>query len=111
MFIFLHSISGYNNKLFVGALTNGFNCRVIVIENKIIIKTFSECNKPYHHISIPVDFFGYVATDCGNNVFLFYSDQIFTGKQITLPNGYNSIGFDSKGQFIFMTSEQITIFH
>ena len=57
-----------------------------------------------------VDLLGYMATVCNNRIFLFDSDQINTGKHILTPEGPKNIGYDSKGQFIIVTNNQINIF-
>jgi DNA-binding beta-propeller fold protein YncE len=100
-------ISGYNNQLYVGTI----NGKIVVIQNKVIIKTFNGCGGHSTVLtSIMVDLFGYMATVCNNRIFLFDSDQIDTGKRILTPEDPKNIGYDSKGQFIIVTDNQISIF-
>ena len=105
-----YSITVSSNQLYVG--TTG---RIIIVyQNEIIINQFNGCDGNSVDLSsILFDLTGYMATSCfsANKLYLFSPNGSFTGKSITTPIRPHYIGFDSKGRFIQISSQQISIFN
>ena len=105
------SITISSNKLYVG--TSGG--MILVYQNEILINQFNGCNGNSVWItSIFFDPNGYMATTCANptnKLYLFSPNGSFTGKSITTPRYPQYIGFDSKGRFILISWNQISIYN
>ena len=104
-----YSITGYNNLLYIG--TN--NGTVLVVQNQTIVNQFNGCGGNGVWLkSILFDQYGYCATSCNNNkLYLLFANGTYTGKTIVTPNDPKFIGFDSKGHFIQISVNQITIYN
>ena len=64
--------------------------------------------------SILIDKYGYFATSCDdpiNKLYLILANGTYTGINITTAIWPNYIGFDSKGRFIQISNEKITIYN
>jgi DNA-binding beta-propeller fold protein YncE len=103
------SISGYNNQMFVGDFSNG---KILVIENERIVNEFNGCNGNLFMLShILFDDCGLMATSCNNNqLYLYYPNGTYIGKSLNTPPNPRYIGFDSKGRFIQISWEKISIY-
>jgi hypothetical protein len=104
-----YSISGYNNQIFVGDNAKG---TILVIENKKIKRIFNGCNRNLFMLShILFDDCGLMATSCSNNkLHLYYPNGTYIGKSLNTPDNPRYIGFDSKGRFIQISWEKISIY-
>ena len=104
-------ITESSNKLYVGTLGG----TILVYQNEIIINQFNGCNGDSTALtSILFDPNGYMATSCDyptNKLYLFSPNGSFTGKSITIPSTPQYIGFDSKGRFIQILWNQISIYN
>ena len=87
---------------------------ILIYQNEILINQFNGCNGNSVLLTfILFDPNGYMATTCNyptNKLYLFSPDGSFTGKSITTPLYPHYIGFDSKGRFIQISEEQISIY-
>ena len=105
------SIEGYNNKLYIGT-TNG---TVLVVQNEGIVNQFNGCGGYSVELnSILFDECGYMATSCDsplNKLYLHFANGTFTAKTMSTPEGPRYIGFDSKGHFIQISGQNITIYN
>ena len=106
------SITVSSNQLYVGT-REGI---VLVYQNESLIRQFNGCNgnSNSYITSILFDQNGNMATTCSdptNKLYLFSPDGSFTYKSISTPSGPNYIGFDSKGRFIQISQNQITIYN
>jgi hypothetical protein len=105
------SITAYNNQLIVGT-SNG---KILTIVNKTTINTFNGCNgNTVALTSIIFDDYGYMATCCDssvNQVFLYYLNGTFTGKNISTPSRPFKIGFDSKNIFYILSLTEISLYN
>ena len=105
------SIEGYNNKLYIGT-TNG---TVLVVQNEGIVNQFNGCGGHIVQLnSILFDECGYMATSCDsplNKLYLHFANGTFTAKTMSTPEGPRYIGFDSKGHFIQISGQNITIYN
>jgi hypothetical protein len=105
------SISEYNNKMFVGT-SNG---TILVIQNEMIINQFNGCNM----ITIKLNFilfdqYGYMATICSdptNKLYFYDTDGTYTGTFLSTPVNPRYIGFDTKGRFVVISFNQISIYN
>ncbi len=104
-----YSISGYNNQIFVGDDAKG---TILVIENKKIKHIFNGCNRNLVVLTyILFDDCGLMATSCSNNkLYLYYPNGTYIGKSLNTPPNPRYIGFDSKGRFIQISWEKISIY-
>ena len=115
-----YSITEYADKFYIGT-DEGL---IIVLNplNGVIAITFNGCNGDNDFsTSILFDQYGYMAISCFSRAFfssvshaklcLHYPNGSFTGKILTTPEYPNYIGFDSKGRFIQISSQQITIYN
>ena len=108
-----YSIQGFNNNLYVGT----YRGLILVISNKIVIRTFNGCNSNCLAniiTSIVFDQFGYMATtndaSVANNAYLYDSNALLIGS-FSVPNYLCDMQFDSKGRLIFVSFNQITIYN
>ena len=108
MYQYPYSIQGFNNHLYVGT----FNGVVLVISNKMIIKTFNGCNGCSNYItSITFDRFGFIGISSGNrNGYLHYPNGTLTEKVLTVDHDIQYMRFDSKNRLVVLTREKISIF-
>ena len=103
------SITESLNKLYVGT-RKGI---ILVFQNEEIIYQFNGCNGNNDILtSIYFDPTDYIATSCQNpnKLYLFSPNGSFTGKSLTTPIFPRYIGFDSKGRFILISRDQISIY-
>jgi hypothetical protein len=101
------SFSEFNNELYIGTSRSS----VIVVVNKIIIRIFPSCSTVS---SIVFDDCGLMATSCFifNYNDLYYSNETYANKSLITPPGYPVyVGFDSKGRYVQISTEQISIFY
>ena len=104
------SITESSNQLYVGT-TGGI---ILVYQNEKIINQFDGCNRNSAWLnSIYFDQNGYMATLCLNiNKLYLYSPNVsFTGKSLATPNGPYYMDFDSKGRFIQISANQISVYN
>ena len=106
-----YSITISSNILYVGA----YGGMIRVYKNESLINQFNGCNGNSNYLtSILFDSNGYMATSCYDSykLYLFSSNGSFTGQSITSSFYYpRYIGFDSKGRFIQMSMQQISIYN
>ena len=107
-----YSIIESSNKLYVGT-DEGI---ILVYQNEKIINQFNGCNGNSALLtSVIFDQNGYMATSCDNKrLYLYAANGSFTDKIIYTENWLGSpyyIGFDSKGRFIHISSQQIIIYN
>ena len=103
------SITESSNKLYVGT-RRGI---IFVYQNEIIIKQFNGCDENIAGLSsLLFDQNGYMVSSCSktNNLYLFSPNGSFTGKSLITPIDSEYIGFDSKGRFIQISENQISIY-
>jgi hypothetical protein len=100
------AITGFNNRMYVGCVSNP----TLVIENQQIINTFDGCD---FVTSIIFDQSGYMATSCygERKLYLYDNNLSYTGKSISIDDGALTIAFDSKGRFVVVSSNQISIYY
>jgi hypothetical protein len=101
------SFSEFNNELYIGTSRSS----VIVVVNKIIIRIFPSCSTVS---SIVFDDCGLMATSCFifNYNDLYYSNETYANKSLITSPGYPVyVGFDSKGRYVQISTEQISIFY
>jgi hypothetical protein len=104
------SISEYNNKMYVGT-TSG---TILVMQNEIIINEFNGCNMANAALtSILFDQYGYMATSCDlrNKLYLYTQNGTYTGTSLSTPALPRYIGFDTKGRFVLISFNQISIYN
>jgi hypothetical protein len=103
------SITGYENRLYVGVATNG---TILVIVNKMIISLIYSCDgKHYTITSILYDQSGQLATTCEEDShFYLHLNGSFTGKKFSSKGNAEYIGFDSKRNFIIISTSEINIY-
>ena len=104
------SITGYNNQLYIGTNTG----LILVIQNENILNQFNGCGGNSVLLnSILFDDYGYMATSCSdvNKLYLLFPNATSTSKIITTPLNPEYIGFDSKGRFIIILINKITIYN
>ena len=82
----------------------------LVIENQQIINTFDGCD---FVTSIIFDQSGYMATSCygQRKLYLYDNNLSYTGKSISIDYDALTIAFDSKGRFVVVSSDQISIYY
>jgi hypothetical protein len=106
-----YSITEYNNNMYVGT-TNG---TIIVIQNEVIINKFNGCNGIIITVTfILFDQYGYMATICSdptNKLYLYNSNGTYTGTSLSTPKNPRYIGFDTKGRFILISTNQTIIYN
>ena len=103
------SIQGYKNYIYVGT-NSGL---LLVIENKIIIKTFHPCVLAFLS-SIQIDHFGYMVLSChyDRKANLYYSSNVsYTNKSLTYEVNPYFINFDLNGRFVVISNYQIDIYY
>jgi hypothetical protein len=103
------SISGLNNRLYAGYNDGS----ILVIENKQIINNFNGCGGTIAFVtSIIFDQSGYMATSCITGKLYLYDNILsFTGKSISTAINPISNAFDSKGRFVVVSANQISIYY
>ena len=103
----LFSIAGYNDQLYVGT----YSSVVLVIENKAIIQTLHINNgNMYKLTSIFFDSNGYMAiTSSENQIYLVYPNGTYVSLQT--PNEPFSFGYDTKGNFVLLSTHQINLYN
>jgi hypothetical protein len=103
------SLQGNGNMLFCGT-DQGV---LLVIINKVIIKTINVCNISSRLSSILFDQYGYVGFTCKNEKILklFYTNLSYTGLQKALLANPEFINFDEKGRFIVISDKRITVYN
>ena len=111
---YTHTITFSSNQLYVGTYEGIILVYIFFYQNEILIRQqFNGCDGNSGLIpSILFDPNGYMATSCyeSNKLYLFSPNGSFTGKSITTPYRPTHIGFDSKGRFIQISSNQISIY-
>ena len=104
-----YSIQLYRNYIYTGTISSG---NLLVIENKVIIRTVSVCTGTFIS-SILIDNFGFMALSCFNEkkVYLHYSATVnYTGMSLTHTVYPHFINFDSNGRFVVISLNQIDIY-
>ena len=104
-----YSLQGYKNYIYVGVYLSG---KLLVIENKVIIKTFSVCSST--PTSILIDHYGYMAISCfeQKSSYLYYSANVsYTGRNLTYTVKPYFMNFDSNGRFDLISPSQIDIYY
>ncbi len=103
-----HSFSEYNNELYVGTIQGS----VLVIVNKIVIRSFTGCSGSAI-TSMVFDDFGLMAVSCisNNTLNLYDYNGTFTGKSLATPSTPQYVGFDSKGGFVLISQFRISIYY
>ena len=105
------SISEYKNIMYVGT-TNGI---VILIQNELIINQFNGCNGTSVTLTyILFDQYDCMATICSdptNKLYLYNTDGTYTGTNLSTPSKPRYIGFDTKGRFVLISTNQIIIYN
>ena len=104
------SIAAYNNQLYVGDFTSG---TILVIENEVILHTFHGCNGNNVTLSyILFDHCGLMATACNHNeLYLYYPNRTYVGKNFATAIYPKFIGYDSKGHLIEISFTRISIYN
>jgi hypothetical protein len=106
-----YSITEYNNNMYVGT-GNGI---ILVIQNEVIINQFNGCNGTIITVTfILFDQYGYMATICSNptnKLYLYNSNGTYTGTSLLTPVNPRYIGFDTKGRFVLISTNQTTIYN
>jgi hypothetical protein len=103
-----YSFSEYNNELYIGTTSN----MVIVVDNKVIIRNFSACSGSTLNF-IYSNNFGLMAINCEtiNEINFYYSNGTYTGKSLATFQKPVYVGFDSKGRFVIILKNQISIYY
>ena len=103
------SIQGYKNYFYVGTQAG----QLLVIENKVIIKTITVCNGTLVS-SILTDNFGFMAISClfDQISYLFYSENVsYTGMSMAYSVKPWFMNFDMNGRFVLISPSQIDIYY
>ena len=97
--------------MFVGT-TDG---TLLIILNELIINQFNGCYGDSVTLnSILFDQYGYMATSCNNPInklYLYTPDGKYIGSSLTTPIAPRYIGFDSRGRFVLILTNQIIIYY
>ena len=102
------SITESSNNLYVGT-DKGI---ILVYKNEAIIKQFNGCDGKSAWLTLILfDQNDYMATACSSKLYLFSPNGSFTGKSMTTSSFNFYIGFDSKGRFIEISTQQISIYN
>jgi hypothetical protein len=103
------SIAGYNDQLYLGDISGS----ILVVVNEVIIRTFKGCNGNLVQLNyILFDQCGYLATSCDNNeLYLYHSNGTYLSKNFNASTRTKYIGYDSKGNFIQISTAQISIYN
>jgi hypothetical protein len=102
-----YGLADYDDKLFVGTM----NGTILVIQNKIVINTYSTiCN---YITSLLVDNDGYIIIACVSpqSAYIYHTNGTNTGKKITTYGNPQFINFDSKGRLIISSTGQFNIYY
>ena len=102
------SITAFNSQLYVGTYTG----TILVIEKRMIKYTFNGCNGYSFLLSyILFDSCGLMATSCDNNqLYLYDSNGRYLNTSYPTPNNPSYIGHDSKGRFVQVSQQQISVY-
>jgi hypothetical protein len=105
----LHSINGYNNKLYVGA-----DNTILIISNKQIIQKFITFTNHWDYAaSMIFDKYDNMALTCSNGyLYLYHANGTYLNRKIftMLYNEPTFVGFDSKSRLlVIMYSANILI--
>ena len=90
------------------------NGTILLIVNEVIIRTFNGCNGNAVILSyILFDKCGLMATSCQtiNQLYLYYPNGTYHGKNVITPVSPYYIGYDSKGHFVQISLRQISIYN
>ena len=105
------SIQEYDNKLFVGT----YSGVILVIVNRIIVKTFNACNGCYNSMVTSMIFnkkgFIYVTSSSLSLIYLYNNNGSYTGISMRTPNYPYFTGYDSKGRFVIISKFQVSIYN
>jgi hypothetical protein len=102
-----YSIAEYDNKMYVGT----FNGSILVIENGVIIRSFTTvCGSI---TSILIDIYGniLVLSRYSNFVYLYHKNGTNLGKSMSTSSSPMFINFDSKGRLIITSKYDIKIYY
>jgi hypothetical protein len=86
---------------------------ILIIVNEVIKYTFNACNGNSDVLTyILFDQCGLMATSCYNNqLYLYDTNGTYLSKNKTTPIYPRYIGYDSKGHFIQISNNQISIYN
>ena len=103
------SIQGYKNYIYVGT-TSG---HLLVIENKVIIKSFPVCGANLTLSSILIDQFDYMVLNCFPYYgYIYYRANIsYTGMKRTYAMKTRFTTFDSNSHLILISYNEINIYY
>ena len=106
------SITESSNQLYVGT----YGGIIFVYQNEIIINQFNGSDGDENYLTLIIfDQHGYMATSDASyptsSLNLYSHNCPFTGKSITTHSIPRFIGFDSKGRFIQISDNQISIYN
>ena len=85
-----------------------------MVQNESIVNQINGCGGNIATLmSILFDEYGYFATSCEtiNKLYLIFANGTDSGKTMTTLNAPRYIGFDAKGHFIQILSNQITVYN
>ncbi len=104
------SINGFNNLLYVGSQ----NGKMLIVENKIIIKTFDGCDQKNYKINSML-FDDSIANRMGiacddEEFYLYHTNGNNLNKDIKFASSPYFIGFDSKSRLVIVTESQIYLY-
>ncbi len=103
-----YSVLYYENKIFVGTLTNG---NVLVIQNKSISQVWTT---PCAGLiaSINIDQYGYIMISCfyQHKIFLLYKNGTSTGKSLNTTYSPSFVSVDQKGRIIVNGNGKLQLF-
>ena len=105
-----YAIVCFDSQLYVGT-SNGL---VLVIANKIIIRTFNGClGNSGFLMYIIFDQFGYMVTTCQtpNKIYLYNSNGIYAGKNLSTASSPYYTEFDSIGRFVIVTGNHVRLYY
>ena len=102
------SFGDYNTELYVGTLNN----LIYVFVNKVIVRSYKTCSGGNIVGSIIIDDCGFMSVSCQDIkvIELYYSNGSFTGKNLTTPARPTYIGYDSKGRYLLVSGNQISVY-
>jgi DNA-binding beta-propeller fold protein YncE len=102
-----YGLADYDEKLFVGTM----NGTILVIQNKIVIKTFSTICNAISSLLIDNDGYMIIACYSPNAAYIYHTNGTNTGKQIKTGGVPMFINFDSKGRLIISSTSRINIYY
>ena len=106
-----YSVQGLDNQLYVGTTTG----EILVFANGVMSQII-QVQKGLSTVvtSILFDEYGYMAAACGefHSLYLYYTNGSFTGMNLTTYAQYpQNIRFDSNGNFVVVSNNQIDIYN